>query len=252
MGPPVRKNSVRAFWEADPCAAKLADAPPGTKRFFEEVATAKDALEPERLAFADFSSTRGLDVLEIGVGLGTDFFRFARAGARAVGLDLTEAAVTSTRRLLELEGLSARVEVGDAESLPFASNSFDVVYSWGVLHHTPNTATALEEVRRVLRPGGEARIMLYALDSPFAVGVWLRQIARERRPMGIRQAIARGLESPGTQAFTPGEIRHLFSAFEVEYVRRMVTPYDRRVLGPFASIGNHGWFHLVRARKPQS
>jgi SAM-dependent methyltransferase len=252
MGSPAGKDSVKAFWEADPCAARLTDAPLGTKRFFEEVASAKDALEPERIAFAEFAGTRGLDVLEIGVGLGTDFIRFARAGARAVGLDLTEAAVASTRRLLELEGVSARVEVGDAESLPFESDSFDVVYSWGVLHHTPDTARALEEVRRVLRPGGEARVMLYALDSPFALGVWLRQIARERRLMGIRRAIARGLESPGTQAFTHGEILRLFSAFEVEQVLRMVTPYDRRVLGRLASIGNHGWFHLVRARKPRS
>src|SRR5262249_39123603 len=140
----------------------------------------------------------------------------------------------------------------DAESLPFESDSFDVVYSWGVLHHTPDTARALKEVRRVLRPAGEARIMLYALDSPFAPGGWLRPIARARGPMSIRHAIARGLESPGTQAFTPGEIRRLFGAFEVVRVLRLVTPYDRRVLGPLASIGNHGWFHLIRARKPQS
>jgi SAM-dependent methyltransferase len=243
------KDAVRAFWEADPCAAKLGRSAFGTKAFYREVGAAKDELEPFRVPFAGFAGSSGLDVLEIGVGLGLDFVRFARAGARAVGVDLTEAAVDSTAMLLELEGLEAEVRTADAENLPFAAESFDVVYSWGVLHHTADTGRAIEEARRVLRAGGEARIMLYALDSPFAAAVWTRQVIRERRPLGLRAALARGLESPGTQAFTDDEVKRLFAGFSHLDHHRAVTPYDRRVLGPLAPLVGHGWHHLVTARR---
>jgi SAM-dependent methyltransferase len=243
------KELVKAYWEAEPCAAQLAHAPPGTAPFYAEVGEAKDALEPYRIAFAGFQGTSGQDVLEVGIGLGVDFVRFARSGARAVGVDLTEAAVESARRLLALEGLAGTALASDAESLPFDDESFDIVYSWGVLHHTPDTSRAVNEVYRVLRPGGEARIMLYALDSWFALGVWLRQIARERKPMGVRTAVSRGLESPGTQAFTTREIKELFARFEQVDVTRVVTHYDRRVAGPLAAVGGRGWFHLIRARR---
>jgi len=243
------KDAVKRHWEDDPCAARLASSPFGTQAFYDEVADAKDRLEPFRIAFADFAGTAGLDVLEVGIGLGLDFVRFARAGARAVGVDLTEAGVESAARLLALEGLDGRVLVADAEHLPFDDESFDVVYSWGVLHHTPDTRQAVAEVHRVLRPHGEARIMLYALGSPFAFGVWARQVLRERRPLSVRTAIGRGLESPGTQAFTDAEIRALFAAFAGVEAKRLVTPYDRRVVGPLAPLVGHGWHHLVTARK---
>jgi SAM-dependent methyltransferase len=242
------KEAVRSHWQEDPCAAQLASSSFGSQEFYGEVAVAKDHLEPARTSFAGFADTSGQDVLEVGVGLGVDFVRFARAGALAVGVDLTEAAVESTRHLLELEGLPGEVMVADAEQLPFPDDRFDVVYSWGVLHHTPDTQRAVDEVRRVLKPGGEARIMLYALESPFAVAVWARQMVRERRPMSARAALARGLESPGTQAFTDAEVDRMFSAFETVERRRLVTAYDRKVVGPLARVVGHGWQHLIRAR----
>jgi len=247
--PSEGKSAVRDYWEAEPCAAGVSEAPFQTPAFYRDVAAAKDRLDPERVAFAGFDAVADRDVLEIGIGLGVDFMRFARGGARATGVDLTLAAVDSARALLELEGLEATVLVADAEALPFDEQQFDVVYSWGVLHHTPDTAKAVQEVHRVLRHGGEARIMLYALDSPFAGAVWLRQLARERRPLGMRAALSRGLESPGTQAFTSSEVKQLFAAFDEVELTRVVTAYDRRVLGPLARVGNRGWFHLIRARK---
>jgi len=243
------KEAVRSHWEEDPCAAGLASSSFGSPAFYDEVAVAKDHLEPIRTTFAGFEGTTGQDVLEVGVGLGLDFVRFARAGARAVGVDLTQAAVDSTTRLLELEGLEGDVMVGDAEQLPFPADRFDVVYSWGVLHHSPDTQRTVDEIRRVLKPGGEARIMLYALGSPFAIAVWARQLIRERRPMSVRSALARGLESPGTKAFTDAEVDALFSRFSTVERRRLVTAYDRKVLGPLANAAGHGWQHLIRARK---
>jgi ubiquinone/menaquinone biosynthesis C-methylase UbiE len=106
-----------------------------------------------------------LRVLEIGCGLGTDGAQFARAGADYTGVDLTEAAVEQSRRRFELAGLPGEFRVADAEHLDFADESFDLVYSHGVLHHTPDTAGAIREVHRVLKPGGRAIVMLYHRDS---------------------------------------------------------------------------------------
>ena len=89
----------------------------------------------------------------MGVGLGADHQRFAAAGARLTGVDLTERAIEHTRQRLAASGLSSQLQTADAENLPFANNSFDIVYSWGVLHHSPNTPKAVDEVWRVLRPG---------------------------------------------------------------------------------------------------
>ncbi len=108
---------------------------------------------------------RGLKVLEIGCGLGTDGAQFAKAGADYTGVDLTEAAVELARKRFELSNLPGKFQTADAENLEFDDNSFDLVYSHGVLHHTPDTARAVKEIHRVLRPGGRAVVMLYHRDS---------------------------------------------------------------------------------------
>ena len=159
------KEQVREFWQAHPCGTKFADAEAGTPEFFERVEEHRYRTEWHIPEAAGFAGARGLRVLEIGCGLGTDGAGFARAGARYTGVDLTEAAVSLARRRFELEGLPGEFRVADAEALPFADGAFDLVYSHGVLHHTPDTERAVREVRRVLRPGGRAVVMLYHRDS---------------------------------------------------------------------------------------
>src|SRR4051794_8980338 len=88
------KAQVRAFWEAAPCGAEHADAAEGTAEFFAQVERKRDALEPFIARYADFALVRGQRVLEIGVGAGTDFVRFVRAGALATGVDLTEHSIS--------------------------------------------------------------------------------------------------------------------------------------------------------------
>jgi SAM-dependent methyltransferase len=239
------KSDVRLHWDADPCGARLAEAPRGSPAFFAQVEAARYALEPFIPEFADFERWSGRDVLEVGTGLGTDFVRFGRAGARLTGIDLTTAAVDLVGRRLELEGLSADVRVGDAEALPFANASFDLVYSWGVLHHTPDTRQALAEVRRVLRSDGEARIMLYSRRSWVAAGVWLRYgLARGRPWNSISELLAAHMESPGTKAYTQRELEELFREFTDVRLTRFTTPYDRRVGGPLVKLlgPRLGWF----------
>ncbi|HET9304462.1 MAG TPA: class I SAM-dependent methyltransferase [Candidatus Sulfotelmatobacter sp.] len=122
-------------------------------------------MHPRLLSAVDFKKSRGLRVLEIGCGCGSEAERFVRAGARYTAVDLTNAALTITRRRFHLANLEGKFVQGDAENLPFPDGSFDFVYSHGVLHHTPDTPRAIRDVHRVLSPGGRAVIMLYYRDS---------------------------------------------------------------------------------------
>src|SRR5215510_1965072 len=159
------KERVRAFWQENPCGTKFADAPPGSRRFYELVEQHRYQKEWHIPDAAGFAKANNLRVLEIGCGLGTDGAQFAKAGADYTGLDLTDAAIELARRRFELFDLKGTFLVADAEQLDFADNSFDVVYSHGVLHHTPDTSGAVREIHRILRPGGRAVVMLYHRDS---------------------------------------------------------------------------------------
>jgi ubiquinone/menaquinone biosynthesis C-methylase UbiE len=162
---PNLKDRVRAFWQANPCGTKFSDAEMGSRRFYELVEEHRYRTEWHIPAAAEFAGANGLRVLEIGCGLGIDGAQFAKAGAEYTGVDLTEAAVRLARRRFELFDLPGEFQVEDAEKLTFADNSFDLVYSHGVLHHTPDTPGSIREVHRVLKPGGRAVVMLYHRNS---------------------------------------------------------------------------------------
>jgi len=195
------------------------DADPG--REFAVHAAARYRLEPYIASFADFASGRGKDVLEVGVGMGADHLEWAKAGPRSLtGIDLTPRAVTWTASRLSDAGLTSDLRVADAEELPFPDGSYDLVYSWGVLHHSPDTASAVAEVHRVLRPGGTAKIMIYHTRSIVGGLLWVRYgllAGQPRRP--LRDIYAHHLESPGTQAFTVREAQTLFKDFAEVRVR---------------------------------
>src|ERR1700704_713957 len=181
------KERVRAFWQAHPCGTKFSDAEMGTREFFARVEAHRYTKEWHIPEAADFAGTRGLRVLEIGCGMGTDGAQFAQAGAHYAGIDLTEAAIELARKRFELSGLEGEFRVADAEKLDFADNSFDRVYSHGVLHHTPDTARAVAEIHRVLKPDGRAAVMLYHRGSyNYRIGIRV-----------LRRAGARLLKSEG-------------------------------------------------------
>jgi ubiquinone/menaquinone biosynthesis C-methylase UbiE len=159
------KARVHDFWQANPCGAKFARSEIGSREFFAELEQHRYSTEWHIPKVIDFERWRDRDVLEVGCGLGTDAVNFARHGARYTGLDLTEASIELVRRRFALEGLTGDLRTADAEKLPFADASFDLVYSHGVLHHTPDTQRAIDEVHRVLRPGGVAMVMLYHKSS---------------------------------------------------------------------------------------
>src|SRR4029453_13558395 len=155
------KKRGRAFWEENPCGTKFADALPGSRRFYELVEEHRYTKEWHIPTAAGFASTKGLRVLEIGCGLGTDAAQFAQAGADYTGIDLTDAAIEFAQKRFELFNLSGTFKTDDAERLSFLNDSFDLVYSHGVSHHTPDIKAAIAEIHRVLRTGGRAEVMLY-------------------------------------------------------------------------------------------
>jgi ubiquinone/menaquinone biosynthesis C-methylase UbiE len=173
------KKKVQNFWQRTPCDSWFATGTPGTPAFYRSLDEHRYRVHPKLLSAVGFEKTRGLRVLEIGCGCGSEAERFARAGAHYTAVDLTTAALALTQKRLRLAGLSGTFLQGDAENLPIADASFDFVYSHGVLHHTPNTAQAIREVNRVLSPRGRAAIMLYHRNS-FNYEINLRLVRRLR------------------------------------------------------------------------
>lgn len=202
---------VRAFWQAAACGERYARGDSLRERLAAQART-RYALEPCLPGFARFDEGRGRDVLEIGVGMGADHLEWARAAPRTLtGVDLTPHAIELTRARLGLHGLRSRLLVSDARRLPFRDASFDLVYSWGVIHHSPDTAAAAREITRVLRPGGLARVMVYQRRSLVGAMLWLRYALAAFRPWrSLDDVYARHLESPGTRAYSPREAAALF------------------------------------------
>lgn len=220
------KQGVHDFWDQASCGERLYLTGIDCEAYRAQ-AKARYELEPYILEFAGFDSARGLRVLEIGVGLGADHQRFSEAGADLTGIDLTERAVTHTRQRLDAFGLSSELAVGDAEDLEFAGGSFDRVYSWGVLHHSPDTPKAIAEVWRVLKPGGLASIMIYHKWSMIGLMLWLRYALLAGKPwLSLESIYADHLESPGTKAYSVAEARRLFAAFGNVDIQTVLTHGD--------------------------
>jgi SAM-dependent methyltransferase len=220
------KQAVLEHWEQASCGEELYLRSP-TAEGYREQARSRYALEPYIEPFADFGSAREATVLEVGVGLGADHQRFAESGARLCGIDLSARAIAHARRRLALFGLDSALLVGDAERLPFADAAFDLVYSWGVIHHSPDTPAAVAEIHRVLRPGAVAKIMIYHRLSLVGFMLWLRYALARLRPWtSLDRIYARYLESPGTKAYSRRQARKLFAAFAQVRIEIQLTHGD--------------------------
>ncbi len=199
------KARVQAFWNEESCGERYGVGE-GVE-FYDAHAHDRYTLEPWIKPFARFAEGRDKRVLEVGVGMGADYLEWLKAGADAYGLDFTPRGVAHTQRRCALHGVTPKVTVGDAENLPYPDNSFDLVYSWGVVHHSPDTAKCFREIARVLRPGGRARIAIYHLRS-WGVGlIWARNGLLRGKLQGPRRIVADNMESPGTKLYTIKEAR---------------------------------------------
>lgn len=170
------KIEAQKQWNTDPCGASTAGGlKEGSLEFFEAVMQYRYYdYAPWMRSVIGFDRFFGQKVLEIGPGLGTDLLQFASQGAQTYAVDLSRRHLELTQQNLGMRGYKVPCLLGDAEGLPFRTGSFDCVYAFGVLHHTPHTKLAVAEIHRVLKDGGKAIVSLYHRDSAFH---WIHTIA---------------------------------------------------------------------------
>lgn len=256
----VDVQAVRSFWEHNPVAASAVPFALGTPEYFAYYDGLREANESRAFSriLHEYESFRGKRVLDIGSGNGYVLSRYARAGADAFGVDLTNAAIHLCRCRFALMNLRGQFTVGNAECLPFPDATFDCVCSMGVLHHTPDTPRAVAEVFRVLRPGGRVILMFYHRNSPqyrlkFPVARWLRG-----KP--IQQSINEvdGVGNPKGDVYSRRELAALLRGFANLEMFAGVLPWH--AIGPVASIvpatvrgaleRRWGWFLYAKAVRP--
>lgn len=161
----AKLSDVGAFWDTEACGTHFVPESDNAADFYQKFREQRYRTEWHIPLLVPFSEARGKSVLEIGTGNGADAAMFALNGANYTGVDLTETALEATRRHFEVLNLTGTFQRENAEALSFPDETFDWVYSHGVLHHTPNPQKAINEVWRVLKPNGRAIIMLYHKNS---------------------------------------------------------------------------------------
>lgn len=264
------KNQVKEFWNEASCGEELL-LPSKDVAGFNQQRLKRYQLEPMILPFADFEKYKHKKVLEIGVGLGCEHQMFAENGADLYGIDLTERAIENTQRRFDIFGLKSNLAVSDAENLAFENNTFDLVFSWGVMHHSPNTQTCFDEAYRVLKIGGEAKIMVYHRHSITGYMLWIRYGLMKLKPfITLKEIYEKHMESAGTKAFTIKEIRKMLHQFSEINISTHLTHSDlltsgvgqrhrgialtlaKKLMPRFlikTLFPSHGLFMLIYARK---
>lgn len=167
QAPGEHKASMQAHWGASPCGSNTADERLRGREYFDEIERHRYRTHPWLLEAIQGFNIAGKDVLEIGFGMGTDHLAMARRGGNMHGIDFTPRNLEVTRERFALYGQSSELRTGDAENLPYPDGSFDFVYSFGVIHHSPDTTRIVSEIRRVLRPGGRCFVAVYHRNSVF-------------------------------------------------------------------------------------
>jgi ubiquinone/menaquinone biosynthesis C-methylase UbiE len=216
-------EDVKKYWNSRPCNIRHSNKEIGTREYFDEVETRKYFVEPHIPEFADFPRWRGKKVLEIGCGIGTDTVNFSKNGALLTSVDLSEESLEVTRKRLQIYGLEADLRYADAENLSefIEPQEFDLVYSFGVLHHTPNPETAFEQVKKFMGPHSEFRMMVYNRGA-FKVFQILEDYHFQYEI--AEELIAKHSEAqsgcPVTYSYTPSQIKNILESrgFEVTSV----------------------------------
>lgn len=262
------KLEIQKQWDNSPCGAEtVRDKEPETLEFFRAIRKHRyEEYAPWFDEVMRFDEWHDKEILEVGVGLGSDHYRFAVNGNRMTALDLSREHLRHTVKHLRLEGLETSPNYGDAEAMPFEDNRFDVVYSFGVLHHTPNTEKSIAEVRRVLKSGGTAIIGLYHRDSYFYWLFWL--LIRGVLKGGLFRKGYRKLMSeieyraesdsamPIVKVYSRTQARQLFADFSNVHLKvchvhpgvfQKGAPWLRRMLEKY--LGWFGWYVIAFAKK---
>ena len=261
------KDEVQDQWDNNPCGSHYAkEASKNTLEWYLEVERYRyEEYAPWMRETMEFARHAGESVLEIGGGLGTDLAQFAKAGAVVTDIDLSAGHLAHAQENFSLRGLTGTFIHHDAEKLPFPDSTFDVVYSNGVIHHTPNTQVVVNEIHRVLKPGGKAIVMVYAENSlhywrNLVTDLGLRQGLLESYSMGeimsMHVEITENNARPLVKVYTKARIAKLFSEFVRVAIsqHQMVAAEVPRALRwiPLPLMGRlMGWNLVIKAHKPR-
>ena len=250
------QRKIKDFWEQGSPMSFI-----GEPFNYEEKREFRYSLQDYMHATFKFDKFAGKLVLDIGCGAGIDSAEFARNGASVVSVDFTRTAVASTKELLREANLPVRVAQADATSLPFKNETFDCVYTFGVLHHIPDVGKAVFEINRVLKPGGQMMAMLYNKDSllyGYSI-VYLRGIKEGLLgKLTMDELLARCSErkedNPYTRVYTKAEAETMFSQYfkscsvEVRY-NVIDLPEQRKVKVSVPDEYELGWHLIIKATK---
>jgi len=200
------QDKITKFWDKKPCGSQTSVFILPIA-YFQETEDYRYRMMPFIKGFAQFEKYRGKMVLEIGIGIGCDFAQWVKNGALAYGIDASSESVELTRKRLKAYNLRVvDIQVADAQQLPYKDNLFDAVYSWGVLHHVPDTKGAISEAIRVCKVGGEIKLMLYNRSSIHVYLFWIYNNLRGNFPKSLKRSFYEDFESIGTKVFTQKEI----------------------------------------------
>ncbi len=211
----VSIESVRAYWDARPCNIRHSPKPIGSAEYFDEVEARRYRVESHIPIFADFERWRGKRVLELGCGIGTDTISFARAGAQVTAVDLSPKSLEVARQRARVFGLEDRIRFYEADGEDLTAKvpveAYDLVYSFGVIHHSPHPEKIVAQMRQYLRPGGKLKLMVYHRRSWKVV--WILFTYGRGQFWRLSELIARNSEAqtgcPITYTYTRNQGRNL-------------------------------------------
>lgn len=218
----VPLDAVQEFWDLRPCNIRHSPKEVGTRAYFDEVEVRRYFVEPHIPRFAEFPKWAGKRVLEIGCGIGTDTMNFARAGAQVTAVDLSEESIDIARQRARVFGLDDRITFysADAERLSdvVPPEPYDLVYSFGVIHHTPHPKRVIDEIRqRYVHENTVVKVMLYHRWSWKVL--WILLTEGRGAFWNLDEAVARSSEAqtgcPVTYTYSPRQARELMQGFDV-------------------------------------
>ena len=220
------REKITEYWDVQPPHKGCEEFPKGSLEWYRSISEHRYRVVPYMKEYIQFESYAGKKVLEIGCGAGTDLCEFARSKALVTGIDITDSALSLARERLAVEGLAGAVVKYDGRRLPFDGNSFDLVYSWGVLHHSPYMDDIYAEAHRVLVKGGELKLMLYHRKSLlYYYSILYLRMVQQGMVEGRDELLSAFSEfrsgCPFTQVLSPAEIQE-----RLWYFSRVKTTVD--------------------------
>ena len=223
-------EKVKQFWNFRPCNVKHSDKPINTKEYYDEVEKKKYFVEPHILKFAEFEKYKNKNVLEIGCGIGTDSINFVRNGANLTTIDLSEKSVEICKKRFEIFNLNAHIICGDCEKIDtiLEKQKFDLIYSFGVIHHSPEPSKIIEGIQKYCNEQTRIKIMLYSFISFKTLEAWIQYGWKFN--FNFRKTIEYYAEAqfgcPVAKTYTKKDLNSLFRNFEIVSIKKdHIFPY---------------------------